>query len=704
MKFFEIHKYPSRKNFPVYGNINRLYIDLESNKFYYWEDGRYFKISTTELDQATYDDLNRTLGDTYETIVNSDNKLALKADKTYVDDIVDSLDGIAATTLVEVTWQELKDKRDAGELIPGQQYRITDYVTTTVQLNTQSAGHQFDIIVTADAVDKLNENARAAHKKVEEGGELLSWFEHDRSDYPERYFYKDSVVIEGLTLYRWLSHEESNNGDVSQYLLTEKRDVSIGDVVWGYQIIDDGNYASLEYEEGDGQLRTIINVGEGYMPELDYFANSKLEAWKLKYCLDNDTSRFAWADEVNGKGVIYRMIDEFNNDVPYDFKNIIYQTRPGFTYNQWGQEYTFTRDTGLDMIIADIQYYGYVGYRTPTAWSSNTCWLRDDPATTSSVVYDASGATTGYGNIIAVSNENYDVYTFSRTKTATQDFDVSLNGFLYSCYSNTIRPYVVEQAQVLNRITFVGWYAATSYPGLYCYNNTFGDNCHSNTFGNNCYANTFGNSCYANTFGTVCYNNTFGDNCHSNTFGNNCYANTFGNSCYANTFGTVCYNNTFGDNCHSNTFGNNCYANTFGNSCYANTFGTVCYNNTFGDYCQSNTFGTDCYNNTFGECYQSNTFGEYCQSNTFGNNCRYLRINNISATIKRNIYVDNGFNGASSANRFDLYDPAILNKDYQVTFKKSASGKYLMLWATDTGTMTGKVKDSNVDNTWEDIV
>ena len=25
-----------------------------------------------------------------------------------------------------------------------------------------------------------------------------------------------------------------------------------------------------------------------------------------------------------GKGVIYRMIDEWNNDVPYDFKNIMY--------------------------------------------------------------------------------------------------------------------------------------------------------------------------------------------------------------------------------------------------------------------------------------------------------------------------------------------------------------------------------------------
>lgn len=55
-----------------------------------------------------------------------------------------------------------------------------------------------------------------------------------------------------------------------------------------------------------------------------YFANSNLSAWKLWYCLDNDTTRFAWADNTsgNGRGVVYRMIDEFNNDVPYDFKNI----------------------------------------------------------------------------------------------------------------------------------------------------------------------------------------------------------------------------------------------------------------------------------------------------------------------------------------------------------------------------------------------
>ena len=40
-------------------------------------------------------------------------------------------------------------------------------------------------------------------------------------------------------------------------------------------------------------------------------------------------------------------------------------------------------------------------------------------------------------------------------------------------------------------------------------------------------------------------------------------------------------------------------------------------------------------------------------------------------------------------------------RTYQVTFKKSASGKYLMLWATDNGIVAGKVKDDNIDTTWD---
>ena len=399
----------------------------------------------------------------------------------------------------DVTYEELLNLITNNELIPGSSYRITNYTTTTVQANTQSAGHNFDIIVTALSINEISENAKCVRK----------------------------------------------SGDT-------------------------------------------------------YFTNANLEAWEIKYCINNDTSRFAWADTVNGKGVIYYMKDEWGNECPYDFKNIQYQIRPGFNYSQWGTNYTFTRDSSLDMIIADVQYYGYVGDNIPGAWSSNTCWLRDNPATTASIMYESSGYVIDKGgNITAVINENYDVFTFSNTKTTSEDFDVSLNGLLNSCYSNTIRPYFTTQepkCQLLNRIIFVG---------LYCYGNMFGDNCYNNTFGDNCYNNTFGNSCQYNKFG---------NSCRTNTFGNSCSTNTFGNSCPNNTFGNNCYNNTF-DSCSFNTLGNDCSDNTLGYS-PNNTFGYGCYSNTF-DYCSSNTFGNRCYNNTFGRDCTNNTFGNNCNNNNF---------------------------------------------------------------------------------------
>ena len=122
-----------------------------------------------------------------------------------------------------IEWASLKSLRDNSGLIPGMQYRITDYVTTSTQADTRSVGNLFDVIVTAVDTNKLSELA---------------------------------------------------------YAIQSERDVS------------------------------------------GYFANSDLNSWELKYCIDNDTTRFGWADEINGKGVIYWMKDEYNNECPYDFKNI----------------------------------------------------------------------------------------------------------------------------------------------------------------------------------------------------------------------------------------------------------------------------------------------------------------------------------------------------------------------------------------------
>ena len=122
---------------------------------------------------------------------------------------------------VSVSHAELKALRDGGNLVPGTWYRITDYLFTTTQEATHSAGRRFDIIVRADDGSHLNENAYAAH------------------------------------------------------------------------------------HEGDG-----------------HFAACRLEAWELKYCIDNDGTRFGWADPDGGRGVVHYMRDEWGNEAPFDFKNV----------------------------------------------------------------------------------------------------------------------------------------------------------------------------------------------------------------------------------------------------------------------------------------------------------------------------------------------------------------------------------------------
>ena len=244
-----------------------------------------------------------------------------------------------------VTYDELVALRNNSKLVPGQQYRITDYVTTTIQEITQSAGHQFDVIVTADDINVLNENARA--------------IQHD--------------------------------GDT-------------------------------------------------------YFTNSDLNAWQIWYCLDNDTSRFAWVDTENGKGVIYRMIDERGNDCPYDFKNIQFK-HPYDTTTYPDYYYTFS--TVINGIVTDYSL------------SNSRC----------------------FNNII---KENI----IETSQTLNNNVFINTNEDSY-CNSNSF-----------------GVNCRNNYFGNDCYSNSFGDGCFYNSFRMSdsvsadlrdyCYYNHFDDGC--------CYN------------------------------------------------------------------------------------------------------------------------------------------------------------------------------------------------------
>ena len=274
-----------------------------------------------------------------------------------------------------ITWSELKNRRDQGNLKKGAQYRIIDYECTTTQTDTMSAKHPFDIIVTADEKNKLNENARAA--------------------------------------------------------------------------LHEGDY---------------------------YFSNAgaKLEAWELKYCLDNDSARFAWVDTTDGKGVIYWMKDEFNNECPYDFKNIQFK------------RYNYSSDATL--------------YKNDSSGTNN--WtLVSSP--TSSPAYAAinirsTASTQNSLNYYFIENQDIGFYQYwakyAASPTSSWYFtfgsvDRSLEG---KCRNNVIKPYYPngQTGASLNNIVFC---AGTTNYG--CRSNTIRENCRDITIHDNSSCNFIDINC-----------------------------------------------------------------------------------------------------------------------------------------------------------------------------------------------------------------
>ena len=200
-----------------------------------------------------------------------------------------------------------------------------------------------------------------------------------------------------------------------------------------------------------------------------YFASSNLNAWKVWYCLDNDSTRFAWADTTNGKGVIYRLIDERNNDVPYDFKNILYSTKYVFSCLPNG---------GSNWIDASLKINCHNNTIKPR-YNFQT----DNKQLLNHNIFSASSTSSDYqGNFL--------------------EEGCYLNTFSYSCKNNH-----------LERL---------------CNNNSFGSSCEYNlvrtgssscTIGYNSKYNVIGISCYLIRIGNYSLSNIIGDDTEYITFG-----------------------------------------------------------------------------------------------------------------------------------------------------------------------------------------
>ena len=460
------------------------------------------------------------------------------------EDLIDSMVHIeelsSLENLTHITYNQLVTTRGLSKLIPGRFYRITDYSTTTIQSGTESAGHQFDVIVLALTGNTLSERAWACH------------------------------------------------------------------------------------HEGD-----------------TYFQNSNLAAWQIWYCIDNDTSRFAWADTNSGKGVIYRMIDEYNNDCPYDFKNIRFN-HPLDTEDS-NMYFTFSQVVGDSITDKSLQ---------------KSC--------------NRNVVKSYKPNDVLTINKNLFLNT---TDTSFCNNNLIGSGSRRNVFGNSSSRNVI---------------------GEECYDNNFGSDCKSNTFGNFVQENVFVKNTHANHFGHYIYRNTFKENVNVNTIGNNFYDNVIGSNFNRNLIGNAFYSNTIGANADSNTFGNNCYSNTFGSYLNSNTFGNTCYSNTFGNscfrnrvqsYCRFISLGSNCFGNIFGEgcahvsfrmdASADSNLRSYCQFNQVAPGVLYLVIYNKSTASENNklqgIRVGFGVSGTSTSS-FRAVEVAKLNATYESKVARDSSG------------------------------
>ena len=334
------------------------------------------------------------------------------------------------------------------------------------------------------------------------------------------------------------------------------------------------------------------------------YNNSRLDAWKIWYYLDNDTSMFTWADQNNGKGVIYRMIDEFGNDCPYDFKNIQFKRKTingiysgeslgtsnwVYTFNLYNIQQNMQR--GDASVLGNQLGNGDIGSVTGV----------HDNKIDNYVIYNDPDASSSFAYPILKLPNN----VFLTTSIGSGDvYDDEYEG----CYGNKI--------------------------GINCFNNTFGAACHNNILGSGSNRNDFAKRCKNNKLGNECYYNHFNDNCYSNILYDYCSTNTLHEDTHDNILYNLCFQNAIHSNSSCNILYNDCQSNIIKSYSNYNILYNKCISNITGSYCSHITFKNNCSSCIIGT--GSSATKNYCSYIMFEEDCNKVNLTTSATTSSSN--------------------------------------------------------------------
>lgn len=133
--------------------------------------------------------------------------------------------GKSLSATISLTYAELKALRDSGKLVPGQYYRIIDYVTVmsetvfdptsgqTFNIHMKSAGHPFDILVLATSESEISQNASAMHHEGDEyfaNSDLSAWQIRYRFADPSRHYEDLMIPEDNKGVIYWMRDEFGN--------------------------------------------------------------------------------------------------------------------------------------------------------------------------------------------------------------------------------------------------------------------------------------------------------------------------------------------------------------------------------------------------------------------------------------------------------------------------------------------------------------
>lgn len=399
---------------------------------------------------------------------------------------------------VSITYKELKNLRDSGKLVKGRSYQIIDYITTSKDATTKVIWHPFDIIVTATNNNELSEIAYAAKHEFAEGEEDLYYNKCNLTAWELRY-----ILDNDATRYSWV----------------------------------DDNYEVLipfeTYKKGD--TITVNNYKEL-----------------------SDTNK-ANCQQI-GKGVIYYMKDEFNNECSYDFKSILFERffilAPSVTniYQDWiNNNYYSALSKTLEKQLTIIPY---------------TSLNNDGDITKFYYTFDTGSPT-----------EPVDLtwYNAQEGKNTCRDNHFAYACNLYNVVSDGEAIISIDKNKiVLGNNVFIG----TEFVSNTCSDQGFS----YNTILNGAKYNSFRGNFAFNIIGENFINNVFGHDCKLNILAENFQYNTTGNKFQRNC---IIQNNK--DNLYKESF----IRNSLSQSITDNIFGNNINNSTFPDFFKNNELGGD---------------------------------------------------------------------------------------------------------------